>query len=474
MTSITTPIRVIENMTFFKRPLFIIFIVALVIFLSIVISANKNQSQQKEKKLLVKNEQQKVDQKKTSLAKKKTIIQHQEKMVGTDIEGLYKQFIDILQINDHGTQQLWLQLLFQQQIQKNPILLIEFLANLNNKKRQQIAYHAAFTTWIEIDLAGFKQWQLFISYNGQTDHAYAAISLLPVSIINISDALLWINNIQSAILRDSTIKQVITLHTPYQGKTLINWALSKPQNKYYLSAIYKDISNNSPTQALQLFNQISTEEMQLQKDVLAKIGLSLSIEKIDDSFILAIEAIQNKQLRNFMTYITLPRLIKSGLIDNVDQLLRIVYSAEEYPIQQSRLAAKWAKDSPEAAMQYSEAIESQQQKKIAITSVIRAWAESDINAADNWLKQRSQWGDVNQAAAKLATVAASSPESIDIAVQWLHFINIPKLQNETTHRVIKNWYAYDQMSAIDYLEQSNSLSYQQKEIIIRSLAKTDH
>lgn len=474
MVSITSPIRVIGNMTLFKRPLFIILIIALVALFSIITSTNKSQSQQKEKKLLAKNEQQQVDQKKPALAKKKTIMQHQEKIIDTDIEELYKQFIDILQINDHGTQQLWLQLLFQQQIQKNPILLIKLLANLSNKKHQKIAYYAAFTAWIKIDLAGFKQWQLFISYNEQTDHAYAAISLLPISVINISDALLWVNNIQSAILRDSTIKQVITLHTPDQGDTLINWALSKPQNKDYLSAIYKSISNSDPTQALQLFNQINTEEIQLQKDVLAKIGLSLPIEKIDDSFILAIEAIQNKQLRNFMTHITLPRLIKSGLIDNVDQLLQIIYSSEEYPIQQSRLAAKWAKDSPEEAMQYSEAIESQQQQKIAITSVIRAWAESDIHGADNWLKQRSQWGDVNQAAAKLATIAASSPESIDIAVQWLHFIKIPKLQSETTQRVIKNWYAYDQLSAIDYLEQTNSLSYQQKEIMIRSLVKNDH
>ena len=452
-------------MTLLKPFLFIISIVALITLFYFVSSAN---TFTEEGKLLPRKEQSNVAQKnKVSINEEKSTT-HKRNTIGINTvidkqtNALYVEFLDILQISDTSVQQLWLQLLFQQQIQKSPTNLITFLANLDNKREREVAYYAALTVWVETDLTGFKQWESLIIKDDSTDRAYAAISVLPLSKIDISSALLWVNHIQSTNLRNTTIQQVITKHAPYQGLKLIRWALYNEQNKRYLNTIYNSISHHSPTQALQLFNEIDMEKIQLQKNILMQIGLSLPVNKIDDSLIVAIEMMQNKDLREFMAHIALPRLIKSGKIDNIDQLLQAVYSAKAYPIQQSRLVAKWAKTAPEVAIQYSETIKPDQQRKIAMASVIKEWAIRDIRIANEWLNQQSQWDDVELAAVKIATIAASSNESIDIALQWLPFIKTATLQSETQQRVIKSWYSYDQQSALTYLEQTNLLTFQQK------------
>ena len=462
-------------MTLLKHPLFIISIIVLITLFSFVSSANIFTE---EETLLPRKEKNNIEQKKRVPAKQEKVITHKQNTIEIDTvtdtqkNTLYVEFVDILQISDKSVQQIWLQLLFQQQIQKSPTNLITFLANLDDKRQREAAYYATLTVWVETDLKGFKQWQSFIIKDDNTDQAYAAISVLPASKIDISSALLWVSHIQSTNLRDTTIQQIITERAPYQGEKLIRWALSHEQNKSYLNTIYKSISHHSPTQALQLFNEIETEEIQLQKNILMQIGLSLPINKIDDSLITAIEMMQNKDLREFISHVALPRLIKSGKIDNIDQLLQAVYSAKAYPIQQSRLVAKWAKTAPEIAIQYSETIKADQQRKIAMASVIKEWAISDIQIANEWLNQQSQWDDVELAAVKIATIAASSNESIEIALQWLPFIKTATLQNETQQRVIKSWYRYDQQSALSYLDQTNLLTFQQKTTIKNALTKT--
>ncbi|MEL0658999.1 hypothetical protein V6255_07575 [Psychromonas arctica] len=460
-------------MKLLKHPFFIIALLILITLFYYVITATS--SSEEKNKLLSRQKQQSITQQKKLSVKQENAITPKQNTIHigteTEIDKLYTEFIDILKINDQAIQRLWLQLLFQQQIQKNPIDLIKFLANLNNKKQREIAYLVTFTTWVETDLNGFRQWQPFIIIDDSTDQAYAAISVLPLGIIDISDALLWVNHIQSAVLLDTTIQQVIAENSPSQGEKLISWALSSEQNKSYLTAIYKSINNSSPILALQLFNEIETEEIQLQKNILMQIGLSLPTNKIDNAFITAIEMMQNKDLREFMAHIALPRLIKSGRINNIDQLLQAVYSAKAYPIQQSRLVAKWAKRTPEVAIQYSETIKSDQQRKVAMASVIKEWAISDIQIANEWLNQQSQWDDVELAAVKIATIAASSNESIEIALQWLPFIKTATLQNETQQRVIKSWYRYDQQSALNYLDQTDLLTFQQKTTMNNTLTK---
>ena len=462
-------------MTLLKPSLFIISIIVLITLFSFVSSANIFTE---EETLLPRKEKNNIEQKKRVPAKQEKVITHKQNTIEIDTvtdtqkNTLYVEFLDILQISDTSEQQIWLQLLFQQQIQKSPTNLITFLANLDNKREREVAYYAALTIWVETDLTGFKQWEPLIIKDDSTDRAYAAISVLPLSKIDISSALLWVNHIQSTNLRNTTIQQVITEHAPYQGAKLIRWALYNEQNKRYLNTIYKSISHHTPTQALQLFNEIDMEKIQLQKNILMQIGLSLPVNKIDDSLIVAIEMMQNKDLREFMAHIALPRLIKSGKIDNIDQLLQAVYSAKAYPIQQSRLVAKWAKTAPEVAIQYSETIKPDQQRKIAMASVIKEWAIRDIQIANEWLNQQSQWDDVELAAVKIATIAASSNESIDIALQWLPFIKTATLQSETQQRVIKSWYRYDQQSALSYLDQTNLLTFQQKTTIKSALTKT--
>ena len=79
--------------------------------------------------------------------------------------------------------------------------------------------------------------------------------------------------------------------------------------------------------------------------------------------------------------------------------------------------------------------------------------------------------DIELAAVKIATIAASSEVSIDIALQWIPSIKTTQLQYETQQRVIKSWYSYDQHSALEYLDQTESLTFQQKTIINNALTK---
>ena len=201
------------------------------------------------------------------------------------------------------------------------------------------------------------------------------------------------------------------------------------------------------------------------------MALSIPAKNIDETLIDAIQSMQDPDLRNFMVNMALPRLIDSGYIEAVDQLLGHVYSEKQLPVQQSRLAAKWARTDPIAAAGYSERISSNTQRQIAFASIIQIWAVNDMNGANEWLKQRSSFENVEHLAAKLATQASSKEANLSVSLQWLSRIKDQRLKQETAQHVYKNWASYEYQAALEHLALMDSLPNTQKNKISAVLKK---
>jgi hypothetical protein len=377
----------------------------------------------------------------------------------------------IWQLGDTPRRALWFKLFFTDTIERYPALLLKTIEHLPDAEQRQSAYREIFSVWMDLDPQQLMEWQRRMRVSEDTDTAYALIAQTPD--IDVSLALIWSGYIQKIELRNRLVKQIIQIHGVQHPATLIEWAMAHDEHRDYLPTIYKQIAAHAPAQALSLFDGLKDEPIALQKNVLARFSLAIPADRITPDFIDAIGLISDPELQKLLVNVTLTQLTQSGHIEHLDPLLSSLYSAQDYPLMQSRLAAKWATSDPLAAADYVQTIDDPKRRQTATASVIKAWAQKDLTAASEWLKQQNGWEDIELAAAKMAQVASYSADSIDVALEWLSYINDPNIKQETTERVARSWYTYNAEAATQYLEQSDNLTEQQKQKLMNYLTKVE-
>lgn len=376
---------------------------------------------------------------------------------------LYAQFIAHYALPDDALRAAAMRRLFSGAIHHDPGALRLFLNTLNIRHQRHVAYLSALPLWVETDVTSFLAAEPHITFSQDHDEAFLAMSEKHNA--RLLDRLRWAAKIQQPTQRISALERLIVDNADTQGETLINWALSDQLHQLYLPNIYSAISHHNPVLALTLYNALINQPASLQESVLEKMALTLPTAGIDEAVLYAIEGIHNEAMRDLMINMALPRLIDSGYIEALDELLRRVYPDQEFVIQQTRLASNWARRDAQSAISYSERIHDRQQRQLAYAKVIEVWAAQDAHSAEHWLAEHSEQDGVQHSAARFATIASGSEQHLPLALHWLTMIDEPDIAANTLEHVLTNWAQYDYAAANDYLQDLPTLADAQKQKI---------
>ena len=114
-------------------------------------------------------------------------------------------------------------------------------------------------------------------------------------------------------------------------------------------------------------------------------------------------------------------------------------------------AAEWVAAQPEG-----------QGKVDATGEIVGQGMRSDAVAASEWLNGQPE-GDAKDRGISALLRDRSVREDPEAAVAWADSISNQEMRSEQVERSARSWLASDRAAALEYLEQSNSLSAEQKQ-----------
>ena len=101
----------------------------------------------------------------------------------------------------------------------------------------------------------------------------------------------------------------------------------------------------------------------------------------------------------------------------------------------------------------------------ATGEIVGQWMRSDAEAASTWLGEQPE-GDAKDRGISALLRDRSVREDPELAVAWADSISNQEMRSEQVERSARSWLASDRAAALEYLEQSNSLSAEQKTELI--------
>ena len=101
----------------------------------------------------------------------------------------------------------------------------------------------------------------------------------------------------------------------------------------------------------------------------------------------------------------------------------------------------------------------------ATGEIVGQWMRSDSEAASTWLGEQPE-GDAKDRGISALLRDRSVREDPEVAVAWADEISNQEMRSEQVERSARSWLANDRAAALEYLEQSNSLSAEQKTELI--------
>ncbi len=101
----------------------------------------------------------------------------------------------------------------------------------------------------------------------------------------------------------------------------------------------------------------------------------------------------------------------------------------------------------------------------ATGEIVGQWMRSDAEAASTWLGEQPE-GDAKDRGISALLRDRSVREDPEVAVAWADSISNQEMRSEQVERSARSWLASDRAAALEYLEQSNSLSAEQKTELI--------
>ena len=101
----------------------------------------------------------------------------------------------------------------------------------------------------------------------------------------------------------------------------------------------------------------------------------------------------------------------------------------------------------------------------ATGEIVGQWMRSDAEAASTWLGELPE-GDAKDRGITALLRDRSVREDPELAVAWADSIDNQEMRSEQVERSARSWLASDRAAALEYLEQSNSLSAEQKTELI--------
>ena len=147
-------------------------------------------------------------------------------------------------------------------------------------------------------------------------------------------------------------------------------------------------------------------------------------------------------------------------MDNMDQGERDAIMKE--------VVEQWGRKGSEAQPAAAEWVASQPDGKGKVDAtgeIVGQWMRSDAVAASDWLNGQPE-GDAKDRGISALLRDRSVREDPEAAVAWADSISNQEMRSEQVERSARSWLASDRAAALEYLEQSNSLSAEQKTELI--------
>ena len=129
---------------------------------------------------------------------------------------------------------------------------------------------------------------------------------------------------------------------------------------------------------------------------------------------------------------------------------------------------QWGRKGAEAQPAAAEWVASQPDgdgKVDATGEIVGQWMRSDAEAASTWLGEQPE-GDAKDRGIEALLRDRSVREDPEVAVAWADSISNDERRSEQVERSARSWLASDREAALEYLEQSNSLSAEKKTELI--------
>ena len=129
---------------------------------------------------------------------------------------------------------------------------------------------------------------------------------------------------------------------------------------------------------------------------------------------------------------------------------------------------KWGRkgaESQPAAAEWVAAQPDGEGKVEATGEIVGQWMRTDAESASGWLNDQPE-GDAKDRGITALLRDRSVREDPEAAVAWADSISNSEMRSEQVSRSARSWLASDRAAALEYLEQSNSLSAEQKTELI--------
>jgi hypothetical protein len=153
--------------------------------------------------------------------------------------------------------------------------------------------------------------------------------------------------------------------------------------------------------------------------------------------------------------------------------LRSLPSSEERNAAIATFASDWGDRDPIAALRWAETLPPQDGQRVALERTFSAWVERDTVGAAEWLSDHLSRLPAGAKSDRLiGSLLAFSPtlkNTPEVAKQWTELISDPEQRASYEEQTAWRWSRHDLAAATQYVWNSSSMAWQQKQALLQKL-----
>jgi hypothetical protein len=139
-------------------------------------------------------------------------------------------------------------------------------------------------------------------------------------------------------------------------------------------------------------------------------------------------------------------------------------------------ASHWGDRDPSAALKWTSALAPQAGQRVALERTFNAWVERDAIGAAEWLSDSLSHLPVGTTSDRLiGSLLAFSPtlkRTPKVAQQWTELISDPEHRASYEEQMAWRWSRHDLAAATQYVWNSSSMAWQQKQALLQKMQST--
>jgi len=340
------------------------------------------------------------------------------------------------------------------------------IESLRNTSNRELCLSLLITVWHEKDSEGLDQWLSEVATLPGLDNALAL--LVDSEKTTLGSKLYFAELISTEQLRHSKLEALIEQWAIEATEEMVLWAAHKAtEHSLWLPKVFEVLTKDSMTTAISAVPYLDGSEISTLRLAIQTIINSYEVGDADTDTLLALQSLSPYEIREELIGALLPLLAyeEAFTLEDMDALLGSVFDGEVKDAYYQQLARSWAMRNPDEAAAYALALEGEA-RPLAVDGVVTSWIQTDLEAADEWLKTVD--GNVDMAANTIGRGSAQLG-NIEIADTWINVIEDEEMRTSAIVDVIQGWYEASPEAGIYHLVYQKSLSNQEKLNILHEI-----